>query len=169
MGALFTLVGDKMTLAPGQTDVYLEAEASPTGWPDPNSIQVSFIGLPQGITATWVQNQGFIPPAAGVTGAAIFSASPSVKDQQAVVTVRASSGNVSFPATLDLTIAGVCHPITCAGLCGSVPDGCSGSLSCPGCPKGMHCEPNHTCGSPNKCPKGTHDCGNGVCTRFACQ
>jgi aqualysin 1 len=40
-----------------------------------------------------------------------------------------------------------CTPLTCNGQCGTIPDGCGGTLSCGGCDLGW-CQSNHLCGCP---------------------
>lgn len=52
---------------------------------------------------------------------------------------------------------GACTPGACTGLCGQLPDGCGGILSCPDCSSG------DTCGA-----RGPNVCGVGTCTPLAC-
>jgi hypothetical protein len=172
---LFSLLGCpaplcSLTIAPGQTNVGILGQASITGWPNPESINVSINNLPIEVTATWTQTSRDIP-GVPVTGVVDFSASPIADNVTSLIPISASSGDVTGTTYLSLTVAGVCHPVTTCypGQCGAVPNGCSGTLGCGGCPTGKTCGANNVCISRNTCPPGTHDCGNGVCSKSVCE
>jgi hypothetical protein len=172
---LFSLLGCptslcSLTIAPGQTNVGILGQASATGWPNPESINVFINNLPIEVTATWTQTSKDIP---GVpyTGVVDFSAGRDVDSGTSLIPITASGGDVTATTYLSLTVAGVCQPVTTCypGQCGAVPNGCSGTIGCGGCPTGKTCGANNVCISRNTCPPGTHDCGNGVCTKSVCQ
>jgi hypothetical protein len=175
VSALFTILGCasgscSLTIAPGETNDGILGQASTTGWPNPEDIGVAISKLPPGVTAEWQQTS---KPLMGVpvTGVIDFSAASSAPPSQSAVLISATSGLTTATASLALSVAGVCQPVTACfpGQCGAVPNGCSGTLGCDGCPSGKTCGANNVCISRNTCPPGTHSCGNGVCTKFVCE
>jgi hypothetical protein len=167
--------GGDVTIAPGQTDLEFYVEASPVGWPDDAHVNFTMLGFPYpNITVTYRQTGQYIPPAQGVVGLFSVSASPSIARGTYPATIYAWSTGPSGTSTqsipIKIIVTGTCKPKTCwAGSCGSQADGCSGTISCGGCPAGQTCMGNGTCASPNHCPAGTHDCGDGKCVKTPCQ
>jgi hypothetical protein len=160
---LFTLSSPGLTIEAGQEEG-ITWEAAVSGWPDPDNVHVTVLGVPADITAKVVQTGKRIPPVQGVEGAVEFTASSSAQDRQVNVSITATSGNVSYAVPFSLIVSGVCQPRTmCSpGQCGSVFDGCNGTLQC------------GTCGGGGRsCPIGTRRCDppDGPCTsvKISCE
>jgi hypothetical protein len=146
----------RVTIAPSQNLVDVEVDDSATGWPNPAAVTMSISNLPPGVTATWVQSQGYIPPVSGIKGAFQLTASSSAQvGAQRTVVVTGTSGSVSYSTTFELSVEGTCVPATCAkGQCGTIQTGCSSTLYCGACSTGGL-----------TCTGGTHNCG-GYCARI---
>lgn len=70
--------------------------------------------------------------------------------------------------------APTCTPKTCNGACGSMPDGCGGTLTCATCAAGQRCTASNTCESPcagvtcgqgQRCEPTTGQCQADACTQ----
>ncbi len=155
-----------LDIAPGQTtqvvliEIDIMAQITPT-----------ISGLPAGVTATWVQTSPYVPPVQGVMGAFEFAASLTAPPGSSEVTISAQSGNATGSFSFRMVVGGTCVPETCGSQCGAPADGCSGKMTCGGCPSGDFCNANFKCQVSNPgpaCPKGTHSCGDGTCAKV-CQ
>jgi len=133
--AQFELATKCMTLAPGQIALRVGAEASVTRWPHPAAIRVTASGLPEGVSARWIETRPFARNIRGVAGFLEFSAAPAAPSGHALARVTATSGAASFSTTVDVSVGGSCQAASrCEGLCGqAAPDGCGGTLACGGC------------------------------------
>lgn len=83
-------------------------------------------------------SQGVRPVACGTTtcvGADSFSCGPT---GQLAISLNACGPGMTGPRT-------TCTPRACQGACGTVPDGCGGSLSCGGCSTGARCNATNQC------------------------
>jgi hypothetical protein len=162
-----SLQAQAIDIAPGQTNVYLEVDAG-VDWPNPGQVSISIQGLPAGVTATWTQTSGYIPPDQGIAGAFQFIASVNAQPSTTEITVVGQSGSTTQSVRLQLVVGGVCVPATCSDQCGAVANNCSGTLECGGCSTGAFCNASHICQEVNapKCPSGTHSCGNGICAKI---
>jgi hypothetical protein len=154
---LLTQTLDRVTIEQNQASVAVELQASATGWTNPASIAFAVSGLPDGVTAKWVQTGSYIPPVQGIEGAIEFSASATATlGEQRTVTITATSGTVSATAQVEVIEQGTCTPTpTCtSGQCGNVSNGCGTTVYCGSC-GGL------------TCPKGQHNCG-GYCSPYVC-
>lgn len=64
--------------------------------------------------------------------------------QEVSVCVTAASGAPTCDPPTTVTVVDCCTPLTCNGSCGTMPDGCGGTLDCGGCGAGTTCK-NNTC------------------------
>jgi hypothetical protein len=139
--AQFELATKCVTLAPGASAPRVGAEASATHWPDPAAIRVTVSGLPEGVSAKWIETQPFARHIRGVAGFLEFSAAAAAPSGHALARVTATSGAASYSTAVDVTVGGACQARAhCEGLCGgAAPDGCGGTLACGGCSSGETC------------------------------
>jgi Beta-lactamase len=143
----FTLSTNCVTLAAGQSSLRIGAEASATRWPDPSAIRVTVSGLPQGVSAKWIETQPFARQIRGMAGVIEFSASPAAPSEHALARVTATSGAASYAASVDVTVGGSCQAgAGCGNPCGLAAPGCGETPACDGCPSGEKCsETTHLC------------------------
>ncbi len=78
------------------------------------------------------------------------------------VTFIISDSELTDSETITITVAEVCEPDTCQSLnyeCGTVNDGCGGTISCGSCQSGYSCESGECLAEPGPAPY----CGDGQC------
>jgi len=134
--AQFELATKCVTLAPGQMALRLGAEASATHWLNPATIHVTVSGLPEGVSAKWIETRPFGRHIGGVAGFLEFSAAPAAPSGHALARVMATSGRASYSTAVDVTVGGVCRAREhCEGDCGkaAAPESCGGALACGAC------------------------------------
>lgn len=125
--AQFALATKCVTLTPGQSALRVGAEASEARGPDPSAIHVAVTGLPEGVTAKWVETAR---PIRGAAGFIEFSAAPAAPSGHAVARVTARSAIASYAAAVDVTVGESCPAgAGCERNCGE-------ALACGGCPSG---------------------------------
>jgi hypothetical protein len=122
---------------------------------------------------TWVTLPAFVSnllyptvgsPGEGVLGTQSNGVTTSGASIGAAETVRACATNgtiVNCDPPTTVHVIDCCTPLTadnCDGFCGSMPDGCGGSIQCGGCPAGDHCTNNicMKCSTVENCPSGTY-------------
>ena len=139
--AQFELATKCVTLAPGQTALRIGAEASMAYWPNPAAIRVTVSGLPEGVSARWIETRPFARHVRGVAGFLEFTASPMALSGHALARVTATSGAASYSTAVDVTVGGSCGArAQCQSACGeAAPEGCGGTLACGGCSGGEAC------------------------------
>ncbi len=142
----FALSTNCVTLAAGQPPLRVGAEASVTNRPDASAIRVTVTGLPEGVSAKWIETQRSVRHLRGMAGFIEFSASPAAPNGHALARVTATSGVASYAAPVDVTVGGVCPAgAGCGSSCGAAP-GCGETAACGGCASGETCsQATHLC------------------------
>jgi hypothetical protein len=126
--APFELASKCVTLAPGQTEMRVGAEAVMTHGIKPAAMRVTVSGLPEGVSAKWVEKQPLARNIGGVAGFLEFSASPAASGGHAIARVTATSGAASYSAAVDIAVGGLCQGSSrCETVCSGAPQ--AGSLA----------------------------------------
>ena len=110
-------------------------------WPNPAAIHVTVSGLPEGVSAKWIETRPFARHIRGVAGFLQFSAVSAAPSGHALARVTATSGAASYSTAVDVTVGGSCGArAQCQNACGeAAPEGCGGTLACGGCSGGEAC------------------------------
>ena len=120
--APFELATKCVTLAPGGTAMRVGAETEIAHGVKPAAMRVTVSGLPDGVSAKWIETQPLARQVRGASGFLEFSASPAAPDGHATARVTATSGAATFSAAVDVTVGGVCQASrSCEKLCGGAP------------------------------------------------
>jgi hypothetical protein len=154
-------------LSSGATNVAIGQIDTGVGWAKPASVTVTIdpTSLPSGITMSFTETIGYIPPVQGVAGGFEVSAAASVAPgTQATARVIVSDGVTSVTVTVEILVTDEpCVPQSCGNQCGVVANGCSGTMTC-GCGTNETCESGECVAHGITCKAPLHNCG-GYCAR----
>lgn len=130
--AQFELATKCVTLAPGQIAMRVGAEAAMAHGGKPAAIRVTVAGLPEGVSAKWIETQPLSRHVRGAAGFLEFSATPAAPSGHAVARVTATSGAASYSTAVDVSVGGSCQASSrCENVCGGAPP--VSSVSAPIC------------------------------------
>jgi hypothetical protein len=100
--------------------------------------------IEQFVNGVWVPLADFSSnPSNPVENTGIYDIQGAVGSAQSVKACSTDSGGTSCDPPSSVTVANCCVPLTCgADFCGTLADGCGGTLECGTCAAGLHCAAN---------------------------
>ena len=139
--APFELATKCLTLAPGQTAMRVGAETEIAHGVKPAAMRVMVSGLPEGVSAKWIETQPLARQVRGAAGFLEFFVSAAAPDGHALARVTATSGAATFSTAVDVTVGGLCRgQASCEARCSQpASDPCGGALAASGSPPGEAC------------------------------